>query len=90
MVPRVSGLSSNAAMKLMQPTIVPISIGTASPVPQEAASQVIPGVKFTRAWKTKIDQWIGANQAKIDKILTSYEVPLLAISESSAAQANAK
>jgi quinoprotein dehydrogenase-associated probable ABC transporter substrate-binding protein len=49
------------------------------------------GVRYGEgAWKTKIDQWIGANQAKIDKILTSYEVPLLAISESSAAQANAK
>jgi hypothetical protein len=41
-------------------------------------------------WKTKIDQWIGANQGKIDKILTSYEVPLLAISETAPAQANAK
>lgn len=36
------------------------------------------GVRYReKAWKDKIDQWIGTNQGKIDKILTSYDVPLL-------------
>jgi quinoprotein dehydrogenase-associated probable ABC transporter substrate-binding protein len=36
------------------------------------------GVRYgEKAWKDKIDQWIGANHDKIDSILTSYEVPLL-------------
>ncbi|MEC5404578.1 substrate-binding domain-containing protein [Paraburkholderia sp. MPAMCS5] len=36
------------------------------------------GVRYgEKAWKDKVDQWIGANHAKIDSILTSYEVPLL-------------
>lgn len=30
-----------------------------------------------KAWHDKVDQWIGANQDKIDRILTSYNVPLL-------------
>ncbi len=49
------------------------------------------GVRYGEgAWKTKVDQWIGANQGKIDKRLTSYEVPFLAIIVPPAAQANAK
>jgi quinoprotein dehydrogenase-associated probable ABC transporter substrate-binding protein len=36
------------------------------------------GVRYgEKAWKDKVDQWIGANHDKIDSILTSYEVPLL-------------
>ncbi|CAH2892702.1 MAG: Bll6196 protein [uncultured Paraburkholderia sp.] len=36
------------------------------------------GVRYgEKAWKDKVDQWIGANYDKIDRILTSYEVPLL-------------
>ncbi|WP_438391498.1 substrate-binding domain-containing protein [Caballeronia sp. DA-9] len=49
------------------------------------------GVRYGEApWKTKIDDWIGANHAKIDKILTSYDVPLLPINDKPPAQANAK
>jgi hypothetical protein len=49
------------------------------------------GVRYGEGpWKTKIDNWIGANHAKIDKILTSYEVPLLPINDAPSAQANAK
>ncbi|WP_042267884.1 substrate-binding domain-containing protein [Paraburkholderia heleia] len=36
------------------------------------------GVRYgEKAWKDKIDQWIGANHDKIDNILASYQVPLL-------------
>jgi quinoprotein dehydrogenase-associated probable ABC transporter substrate-binding protein len=36
------------------------------------------GVRYgEKAWKDKVDQWIGANHDKIDSILTSYQVPLL-------------
>jgi quinoprotein dehydrogenase-associated probable ABC transporter substrate-binding protein len=36
------------------------------------------GVRYgEKAWKDKVDQWIGAHHDKIDSILTSYEVPLL-------------
>ncbi|MDE1179142.1 substrate-binding domain-containing protein [Paraburkholderia sp.] len=49
-----------------------------------------PGIRFDyeismgtrygeKAWNTKVDQWIGSNQSKIDKILASYEVPLLPV-----------
>lgn len=49
---------------------------------------VTPGIRFDytismgvrygeKSWKDKIDQWIGANQDKIDAILASYDVPLL-------------
>lgn len=30
-----------------------------------------------KAWHDKVDQWISANQGKIDRILASYNVPLL-------------
>lgn len=30
-----------------------------------------------QAWHDKVDQWISANQGKIDRILASYNVPLL-------------
>ena len=49
------------------------------------------GVRYGEGpWKTKIDEWIGANHGKIDKILTSYEVPLLPINDAAPAQAKAK
>ncbi|WP_133648780.1 substrate-binding domain-containing protein [Paraburkholderia flava] len=36
------------------------------------------GVRYgEKAWKDKVDQWIGANHDKIDQILASYEVPQL-------------
>ncbi|MGH8777984.1 substrate-binding domain-containing protein [Paraburkholderia sp.] len=36
------------------------------------------GVRYgEKAWKDKVDQWIGANHNKIDQILASYEVPQL-------------
>jgi quinoprotein dehydrogenase-associated probable ABC transporter substrate-binding protein len=36
------------------------------------------GVRYgEKAWRDKIDNWIGSNQPKIDQILTSYQVPLL-------------
>lgn len=36
------------------------------------------GVRYgEKAWKDKVDQWIGANHDKIDSILTTYDVPLL-------------
>jgi quinoprotein dehydrogenase-associated probable ABC transporter substrate-binding protein len=55
-----------------------------------------PGIRFDyeismgtrygeKAWKEKIDQWIGANQAKIDKILAGYQVPLLPVASAPAA-----
>jgi len=40
-----------------------------------------------KTWTTKVDQWIGHNQAKIDKILTSYEVPLLPVASAPTAAA---
>jgi hypothetical protein len=30
-----------------------------------------------KAWQDKVNNWIGANQGKIDSILASYQVPLL-------------
>jgi quinoprotein dehydrogenase-associated probable ABC transporter substrate-binding protein len=49
------------------------------------------GVRYGEGpWKTKIDEWIGANHGKIDQILTSYDVPLLPISDPAPSQANAK
>jgi quinoprotein dehydrogenase-associated probable ABC transporter substrate-binding protein len=40
------------------------------------------GVRYGEPdWKNKIDTWIGANQGKINQILTSYDVPLLAIND---------
>jgi quinoprotein dehydrogenase-associated probable ABC transporter substrate-binding protein len=40
--------------------------------------QISMGVRYgEKAWHDKVDQWIGANQDKIDRILTSYNVPLL-------------
>jgi quinoprotein dehydrogenase-associated probable ABC transporter substrate-binding protein len=40
--------------------------------------QISMGVRYgEKAWRDKIDQWIGANQDKIDRILASYNVPLL-------------
>jgi quinoprotein dehydrogenase-associated probable ABC transporter substrate-binding protein len=48
------------------------------------------GVRYGEPeWKNKVDTWIGANQGKINQILTSYEVPLLAITDTPA-QAAAK
>jgi quinoprotein dehydrogenase-associated probable ABC transporter substrate-binding protein len=49
-----------------------------------------PGIRFDyeismgtrygeKTWNTKVDQWIGANQNKIDRILTTYQVPLLPV-----------
>ena len=49
-----------------------------------------PGIRFDyeismgtrygeKTWNTKVDQWIGANQNKIDKILTSFQVPILPV-----------
>jgi quinoprotein dehydrogenase-associated probable ABC transporter substrate-binding protein len=49
-----------------------------------------PGIRFDyeismgtrygeKTWNTKVDQWIGANQNKIDRILTSYQVPILPV-----------
>lgn len=36
------------------------------------------GVRYgEKAWKDKIEQWIGTHQDKIDEILASYSVPLL-------------
>lgn len=36
------------------------------------------GVRYgEKAWHDKVDQWIMANQGKIDRILASYNVPLL-------------
>ncbi|HEY2020032.1 substrate-binding domain-containing protein [Paraburkholderia sp.] len=36
------------------------------------------GVRYgEKAWKDKVDQWIGANHDKIDSILATYEVPML-------------
>ena len=36
------------------------------------------GVRFgEKEWKEKLDAWIGAHQAKVDEILSSYRVPLL-------------
>ncbi|SIT38472.1 Extracellular solute-binding protein family 3 [Paraburkholderia ribeironis] len=36
------------------------------------------GVRYgEKAWKDKVDQWIGANHDKIDSILTTYQVPML-------------
>ncbi|WP_206000415.1 substrate-binding domain-containing protein [Paraburkholderia sp. Ac-20342] len=36
------------------------------------------GVRYgEKAWKDKVDQWIGANHEKIDGILATYEVPML-------------
>jgi hypothetical protein len=38
------------------------------------------GVRYgEKAWRDKVDGWIGTHQGKIDQILTSYEVPLLPI-----------
>lgn len=40
--------------------------------------QISMGVRYgEKAWKDKVDQWIGTHQDKIDQILTSYSVPLL-------------
>ena len=40
--------------------------------------QISMGVRYgEKAWRDKVDQWIGANQDKIDRILTSYNVPLI-------------
>jgi len=47
-----------------------------------------PGIRFDyeismgvrhgeKAWQDKVNNWVSANQAKIDSILTSYQVPLL-------------
>jgi quinoprotein dehydrogenase-associated probable ABC transporter substrate-binding protein len=55
-----------------------------------------PGIRFDyeismgtrygeKAWKDKVDQWIGSNQDKIDKILTSYQVPILPVVGATAA-----
>ncbi|SMG59838.1 substrate-binding domain-containing protein [Paraburkholderia susongensis] len=36
------------------------------------------GVRYgEKAWKDKVDQWIGANHDKIDSILATYQVPML-------------
>ena len=38
------------------------------------------GVRFGEdAWRDELDAWIGAHQAEIDAILTSYHVPLLGV-----------
>ncbi|SAL11717.1 substrate-binding domain-containing protein [Caballeronia telluris] len=43
------------------------------------------GVRYgEKAWKDKIDNWIAANQPKIDQILTGYQVPLLPLQPVSA------
>jgi quinoprotein dehydrogenase-associated probable ABC transporter substrate-binding protein len=43
------------------------------------------GVRYgEKAWKDKVDKWIGANHDKIDKILVSYDVPLLPITDTPA------
>ena len=52
------------------------------------------GVRFgEKEWKETLDEWIGAHQAKVDEILTSYRVPLLDASgkliETTAARADA-
>jgi quinoprotein dehydrogenase-associated probable ABC transporter substrate-binding protein len=40
--------------------------------------EIAMGVRFgEKEWKEQLDQWIGANQAKVDQILESYGVPLL-------------
>ncbi|HTH61160.1 MAG TPA: substrate-binding domain-containing protein [Paraburkholderia sp.] len=40
--------------------------------------QISMGVRHgEKAWHDKVDEWIGANQGKIDSILASYQVPLL-------------
>jgi quinoprotein dehydrogenase-associated probable ABC transporter substrate-binding protein len=57
--------------------------------------QPTPGIRFDyeismgvrygeKAWKDKVDNWIGANQPKIDQILTSYQVPLLPLQPAAA------
>jgi hypothetical protein len=38
-----------------------------------------------KAWNDKVDQWIGSNQDKINKILTSYQVPILPVAGATAA-----
>jgi quinoprotein dehydrogenase-associated probable ABC transporter substrate-binding protein len=56
-----------------------------------------PGIRFDyeismgtrygeKGWNNRIDQWIGANQNKIDKILTDYHVPLLPVSSTAPAK----
>jgi len=43
------------------------------------------GVRYgEKAWRDKVDNWIAANQPKIDQILTSYEVPLLPLQPAAA------
>jgi hypothetical protein len=43
------------------------------------------GVRYgEKAWHDKVDNWIGANQPKIDQILTSYQVPLLPLQPAAA------
>jgi quinoprotein dehydrogenase-associated probable ABC transporter substrate-binding protein len=40
--------------------------------------EIAMGVRFgEKEWKETLDQWIGTNQAKVDRILESYGVPLL-------------
>jgi len=50
----------------------------AQPGPIRFDYEISMGVRHgEKDWQDKINSWVGANQGKIDSILTSYQVPLL-------------